>query len=531
MTDTAKKMVFDEEARALLLKGLKKLAEVVGPTLGPKGLYVALEKKWGSPNVTNDGNSIVHEIEVADAFEQMGVSMGKEVAKRAKDSGGDGTTTATILLHALVEGALKRITAGASPIGVKRGMEKAVDVVLEAISEMAKPIKDNRDILNVATVSASGNKEIGSLIAEAVSKVGSALRVAIEDSKGIQTKIEVVEGMQVDRGYLSPYFCTNSERMVAEMSHPLILLSEKKISNIHEILAILQNVAMAGKELLLVADDIDADVLSTLVVNKLRGTLKLVAIKAPGFGDRRKALLQDLAALTGGVVVSDDTGTDFKDITEADLGSAEKVVVTKDNTTFFKGKGSEEDVQARIRLIDAELERNPSSYDKEKLEERRASLSGGIAEIQVGAPTETELHQKKQIFTDSLNSTRSAMEEGIVPGGGVAFLHAAEKLKNLQLKGDEALGVHVVQAALGTPLKLLAQNSAFDPAVVSREVMNKGGNFGFNALTGKVEDLLEAGVVDSARVLKTSFLLAAREAGVIILSEVLIADEDEEALD
>lgn len=531
MSSTPKQIIFEEQARELLLAGIKKLADVVAFTLGPKGRNVGLEKSWGAPVITNDGSSIVKDITVKDTFENMGVSMAKEVVQKIKEKCGDGTTTGTLLLRALVEAGIKQIAAGASPISIKRGMDKAVEAIVKEIEKFAIPISSSAETRNIAIVSASGNQEIGNLIAEAMEKVGKAGVITIEEAKGMDTTIELVEGMQFDRGYISAYFCTNAEKMIVEMNNAQILILDKKVTNIHEILPILQSTAAAGQELLIIAEDIEGDALSTLVVNKLRGTLKIAAVKAPGFGDRRKAMLQDIATLTGGKVISEETGMSLKELPADALGRAEKITISKENTIIVNGGGNSQEIEARVKQIDNEIENTKSSYDKEKLEERKAKLSGGVAVIRVGAATEPELKQKKQMFEDSLNSTKAAQEEGIVPGGGVALLRASKAIDSLQLQGDEAIGAKIVAAACETPLKQIVQNTGLDGPVVVQQVQQGKFNEGFNAMTEKVEDLVAAGVIDPAKVVKNCLTYAASVAGIVLISEALIADapEDESA--
>lgn len=528
MSTTPKDLIFEDDARNYLFTGIKKLTDVVAFTLGPKGRNVGLEKSWGAPSVTNDGASIIRDIELENKYENMGASMAKEVVQKVKEISGDGTTTSTLLLCALVEAGLKNISSGASPIGLKRGIDKAVEAVVREIEKQSIKVKTNQEIQNVAAVSASGHQEIGLLIAEAIEKVGSSGAITIEEGKSTETTIEVVKGMKFDRGYVSPYLCTDLEKMTLEMSHAQILLIDQKINNIHELLPILQTIAATGKELLIIAEDIEGDVLSTLVVNKLRGSLKVAAVKSPGFGDRRKAMLQDIAALTGATLVSEEAGISLKEITENVLGSANKISITKDSTTIVDGAGSKEAIQGRIKQIEGEIALSKSSYDKEKLEERRAKLTGGVAVIKVGAPSETEMKQKKQMFDDSLNSTRAALEEGIVPGGGVALLNASRILADLRLTGDEALGAKIVATACETPLRQIVKNAGFDSSVVINDLKKEKNNYGFNALTEKIEDLIQAGVIDPAKVVKNTLTYAASTAGVVLLSEVLIAEADEE---
>jgi chaperonin GroEL len=465
MSTTPKEIIFEEQARERLLQGIKQLAEIVAVTLGPKGRNVGLEKSWGSPTITNDGSSIVKDITLKDAYENMGVSMAKEVVQKIKEKCGDGTTTGTLLLYALAEGGIKYIASGGSPIGIKRGMDKAVEAIVKEIENAAIPIKGKKEIQNIATVSASGNEEIGKMIADAMEKVGKSGVITIEEAKGTETTIKIVEGMQFDRGYLSPYFCTNNDRMLIEMDNPQILLVDRKISSIHEILPILQTTAAAARPLLIIADDIEGDALSTLVFNKLRGTLKVAAVKAPGFGDRKKAMLQDIAILTGGAVISDDTGMS-QDIPASALGSAGKITVDKERTVIVNGNGTEKEIAARIKQIEKEIESCKSSYDKEKLEERKAKLSGGVAVISVGAATETELKQKKQVVEDSLSSTKAAVEEGIVPGGGLALLRASSAIAKLNLEGDELMGAKIVAQACEAPIKQIINNTGYDGSVI-----------------------------------------------------------------
>lgn len=530
MSTTPKEIIFDEEARELLLAGIKQLADVVAFTLGPKGRNVGLEKSWGAPIITNDGSSIIKDIELKNRFENMGVAMAKEVVQKIKEKCGDGTTTGTLLLRALVENGVKFIASGATPIGVKRGMDKAVEAIVKELEKQAIPIKNSTEIRNIATVSASGNSEIGDLIAQAMDKVGKGGVITIEEAKGMDTTIEVVEGMQFDRGYVSAYFCTNTEKMIIEMNHPYILLVDRKITSIHEILPLLQAVASSGKELLIIAEDIEGDALSTLVVNKLRGTLKVAAVKAPGFGDRRKALLQDIAVVTSGTVISEEAGMNLKEVPMDALGSAEKVTITKEHTILVNGAGTPDEIASRIKQIDHEIKETTSSYDIEKLEERKAKLGGGVAVIRVGAPTEPELKQKKQMFEDSLNSTKAAREEGIVPGGGVALLRASKVVSQLKLEGDEAIGAKVVVQACEAPIKQIIFNTGLDGSVILGEVLLAKPSYGFNALTEKVEDLLQAGVIDPAKVIKNCLTYAASVAGIVLISEALIADavDDEE---
>ena len=528
MTANAKELIFEEEARQKLFLGMKKLADVVACTLGPKGRNVGLEKSWGAPTITNDGGSIVRDFELKDTFENMGVSIMKEVVQKIKEKCGDGTTTGTLLLRTLVESGLKYVSAGASPIGLKRGIEKAVEAVIAELDRVAIPVKGQQEIIDVASVSASSNREIGEMIGKAIEKVGRAGVITVEEAKGTETTIEVVEGMQFDRGYTSAYFCTNADKMIVEMHNASLLLVDKKISSIHDLLPILQSIASTGKDLAIIAEDFENDVLSTLVVNRLRGTLRVVGIKAPGFGDNRKAMLQDIAVLTGATVVSTDMGMNLREADASVLGVCDKLVVTKDHTTLVSAHGDKEAIKARMKQLDNEIKKTTSEYDKKKLEERKAKLSGGVAVIHVGAATEPELKNKKQSFEDSLNSTRAALESGIVPGGGMALLCAGEAIKKMTFEGDELLGAKIVIQACETPIRQIVANAGRDSSVVVAEVLKKGVPFGFNALTEKVEDLVAAGVIDPLKVVKNALLYASSAAGITLISEALIADAKEE---
>jgi chaperonin GroEL len=524
----AKEIIFDEEARKKLAKGIRQLADAVSGTLGPKGKNVGLEKGWGAPTITNDGNSIVKDIELKDQYENMGVSMAKEVASKLKEKCGDGTTTGTLLLNTLVQEGIKYITSGASPINLKRGIDKAVEAVVAELNKNAITVKGTEETKNIATVSASGNEDIGNWIAESLKKVGKSGVVTIEEAKGTETTIEMVEGMQFDRGYISAYFCTNQEKMTIEMDNPNILIVDKKISSVQEILPVLQSVATTGGNLLIIAEDLEADALATLVVNKIRGILKVAAVKAPGFGDRRKEILQDIAILTGGTLISEEAGIMLKDATAAVLGKADRIVVGKENTTIVGGKGKESAIKARAKQLENEISVAKSSYDKEKLEERKAKLQGGVAVIRVGAATEPELKQKKQMFEDSLNSTKAALEEGVVIGGGTALLRASKVVEKLNLEGDELLGAKLVARACEAPARQIAYNSGLDGSVILAEVKEKKENFGFNAMTEKVEDLLQAGVIDPVKVVKNCLIHASSVGGIVLISEALIGDAPED---
>lgn len=529
MSGNPKELIFEEAARNKLREGIEKLADVVGVTLGPKGRHVGLQASWGAPKITNDGNSIAKDVELKDQYANMGVSIGKEVAAKMKEKCGDGTTSCILLLRALVQNGVKNIASGSSPIEIKRGMEKAVDAIIAKLEKLSIPIKNESDIHMIATASASGNEEIGKMIAEAFKKVGKAGVISIEEGKSTDTTIEIVEGMQFDRGYTSSYFCTNTENMRVEMHDPLILVTDKKISSVQELLPILQATAASSKELLIIADDIEGDALSTLVVNKLRGTLKICAVKAPGFGDRRKALLQDIAILTGATLITEEIGLSFKDADSSHLGSAEKILVTKESTTVINGKGEPDQIQARVKQIENEIQLCTSSYDKEKLEERKAKLTGGVAVIRVGAPTEPAMKQKKQMFEDSLSSTRAAWEEGIVPGGGIALLRAGKAVEKLKLNPEEMIGAASVLKACEAPFRQIVSNSGFDPSVYLERILSEKETIGFNAQSEQVEDLLKSGVMDPLKVVRNSLKFAASAAGIVLLSEALIgnAPEDE----
>lgn len=524
----AKEIIFEEEARNALRDGIDKLADVVAITLGPRGRNVGLQATWGSPTITSDGNSIAKDVELKDTFTNMGVSMGKEVASKIKEKSGDGTTTGIILLRALVQAGVKNIASGANPISIKRGMDKALETVLKEIDGLSLAVKNNQDTRNIATVSASGNQEVGEKIAQCFDKVGKAGVVAIEEGKGTETTIEIVEGMQFDRGYVSAYFSTNQDRLTVEMSNAAILITDKKISSIQEILPLLQQIAASGQELLIIAEEIEGDALSTLVVNKLRGTLKVAAVKAPGFGDRRKALLEDIAILTGAQVVTEEKGLLLREAEADVLGSATQFLIDKEKTTIVGGQGNAEAIKGRIAQIDAEIKNTTSNYDREKLEERKAKLQGGVAVIKVGAPTETEMKKKKQMYEDSLNSTRSALEDGIVPGGGIALLRASRACAKLNLSKEEDVGAQILLKACEAPFKQIVTNTGYDSSVVLDEVLRAEKNFGFNALSEKVEDLLKVGVIDPSKVVKSSLTHAVSMAGIVLLSEALIANAEEE---
>lgn len=519
-----KEIIFEEDAREKLSCGIDQIAQVAALTLGPKGRNVGVQA-WGVPTITNDGSSAVKEIEIKDQFVDMGVSFGKQVADNIKEKCGDGTTTGIVLLKALVQNGIKNITAGASPISLKRGMEKALTQVLSEIDKMSLPIKSDKDVLNIASVSASGDPEIGKTISNAFKKVGTKGVITIEEGKTTETTIEIVEGMEFDRGYISPYLCTSLEKMLIEMSSPAILVTDQKIHNIHDILNIVQQIAATSRELLIIADDIEGDALSLLVMNKLRGVLKVGAVKAPAFGDRRKAILEDIAILTGANLISEEKGGTLKNADLTSLGSAEKVIISKEKTTIIKGGGSEENIKNRILQIEREIEKATSSYDKEKLQERKAKLQGGVAVIKVGASSEPALKNKKQLFEDSLNSTKSAIEEGIVVGGGIALIKAAKVLKDLNVEGEEQIGVAILKSACSIPCKLIISNAGFDGDVILEDILTSKIKFaGFNVISEKIEDLIESGVVDSVKVVKTALIQAVSIASMVLLTEVLIGD-------
>lgn len=523
-----KKILFSEKARAKLLEGVNSLANAVKVTLGPKGRNVALEKSFGSPTITKDGVSVAKEIELKDKFENMGAQMLREVASKTADIAGDGTTTATILAQAIYREGLKNTTAGANPMEVKRGINSAVEKVVKSIKEQSKQVDKKEEIAQVATVSANSEADIGNLIAEAMEKVGRHGVITVEEAKGIESELDVVEGMQFDRGYLSPYFVTNTEKMSVELDNPAILISDKKISSMKDMLPVLEQVAKQGKSLFIIAEDIDGEALATLVVNKMRGVLQVAAVKAPGFGDRRKAMLQDIAVLTGSRMVSEDLGVKLENMTFSDLGTTKNVKITKDNCTIVGGSGSEKAISDRIAQIKVEVENTTSDYDKEKLQERLAKLSDGVAVIKVGAATETEMKEKKDRVDDALHATRAAVEEGIVAGGGVALLRAQKSLDGLKLDGDQQLGVEIVRRALEEPVRIIADNAGGDASVVVDKIKNSEVNIGFNARTEKFEDMMKAGVVDPVKVTRSALQNAASIAGMLLTTESIVSDLPED---
>ncbi len=529
----AKQIVYSEEARQAVLRGVNKLADAVKVTLGPKGRNVVIEKKFGSPVITKDGVTVAKEIELKDKLENLGAQMVREVASKTSDVAGDGTTTATVLAQAIYREGVKNVTAGANPMDLKRGIDLAVKKAVEAITKLAKPV-EGKAIAHVGTISANNDEEIGNIIAEAMDKVGKDGVITVEEAKGLETTLEVVEGMQFDRGYLSPYFVTDAERMECVYENAKVLLYEKKISSMKDLLPILEQVAKQGKPLLIVAEDVEGEALATLVVNKLRGTLQVVAVKAPGFGDRRKAMLEDIAILTGGKLISEDLGIKLENVKWEDLGTARKVTVTKDDTTIVVDDDDpkkREAIAGRVKQIRKQIEETTSDYDREKLQERLAKLVGGVAQIKVGAATETEMKEKKARVKDALHATKAAVEEGIVPGGGVALLRAMDEVEKLleQHNGDVRTGIQIVLRALEEPTRQIIYNAGIDEAaVLVREIRQKGGNYGFNAQTMKIEDLVESGVIDPAKVTKNALINAASIAGLMLTTEALVSEIPEE---
>ncbi|MDR4939104.1 chaperonin GroEL [Bacillus wiedmannii] len=522
----AKDIKFSEEARRSMLRGVDTLANAVKVTLGPKGRNVVLEKKFGSPLITNDGVTIAKEIELEDAFENMGAKLVAEVASKTNDVAGDGTTTATVLAQAMIREGLKNVTAGANPMGLRKGIEKAVTAAIAELKEISKPIEGKSSIAQVAAISAA-DEEVGQLIAEAMERVGNDGVITLEESKGFTTELDVVEGMQFDRGYASPYMITDSDKMEAVLDNPYILITDKKISNIQEILPVLEQVVQQGKPLLIIAEDVEGEALATLVVNKLRGTFNVVAVKAPGFGDRRKAMLEDIAILTGGEVITEELGRDLKSATVESLGRAGKIVVTKENTTVVEGIGNSQQIEARIGQIRAQLEETTSEFDREKLQERLAKLAGGVAVIKVGAATETELKERKLRIEDALNSTRAAVEEGIVAGGGTSLMNVYTKVASIVAEGDEATGINIVLRALEEPVRQIAINAGLEGSVVVERLKGEKVGVGFNASTGEWVNMLETGIVDPAKVTRSALQNAASVAAMFLTTEAVVADKPE----
>ncbi len=524
----AKIITFEEDARRALERGMDQLANAVRITLGPKGRNVVLEKKWGAPTITNDGVSIAKEIELEDPLERVGAELVKEVAKKTDDVAGDGTTTATVLAQAMVKEGLRNVAAGANPMSLKRGIEKAVDLAVEAIKNQAKDIETPDEIAHVAAISA-GDSEIGQQIAEAMDKVGKDGVITVEESQTFGMELELVEGMRFDKGYISPYFITDAERMEAVLEDPYILLANSKISAVKDLLPVLEKVMQTGKPLVVIAEDVEGEALATLVVNKIRGTFKSVAVKAPGFGDRRKAMLQDIAILTGGQVISEEVGLKLENVTLDLLGQARKIVVTKDDTTVVEGAGNPDDIKGRVNQIKNEIEKTDSDYDREKLQERLAKLAGGVAVIKVGAATEVELKEKKHRIEDAVQTTKAAVEEGIVPGGGVALLTAQAALDKVDLEGDEATGAHIVRRALEEPIKQIATNAGLEGGVVVEKVRSLDSGWGLNADSGEYVDMFKAGVVDAAKVTRSALQNAASIAALFLTTEAVVADKPEKA--
>jgi len=522
----AKTLLYDENARRALERGVNKVADAVKVTLGPKGRNVVLDKKWGSPTITKDGVSVAKEIELEDPYENMGAQLCKEVASKTNDVAGDGTTTATVLAQSIVNEGLRYVAAGGNPIAVKRGIDTAVASVIEEIKKHAQPIKDKEQVEFVATI-AGNDTEIGKQVAEAMDKVGKDGVITVEESKGRETSLEIVEGMQFDRGYISPYFITDAERMEAVLENPLILIHEKKISSPEDLLPFLEKAAQTRRPILLLAEDIDGQALATIVLNKIRGVLQIAAVKAPGFGDRRKAMLEDIAVLTKGKFISEDLGTKLENVTIDMMGTAKKVVISKEETTIIEGAGSKEDVMARISQIKAQIEKTDSNYDREKLQERLAKLSGGVAVIKVGASTETELKEKKHRYEDALSATRAAVEEGIVPGGGVTLLAASKALESSKATGDELTGVNIVRRALEEPLRQIAENAGLEGSVIVEKVKNAPAGTGLNAATGEMVDMVKAGIVDPAKVTRSTIQNAASIAGLVLTTEALVVEKPE----
>ncbi|MDI6851232.1 MAG: chaperonin GroEL [bacterium] len=520
----AKEIIFDEEGRRALLRGVEKLSKAVKATLGPAGRNVILEKKFGSPTITKDGVTVAKEIELPDPFENLGAQLVREVASKTSDVAGDGTTTATILAEAIFRSGLKYIASGANAIEIKRGIDIAVDKVVEELKKMSREVQGRKEISEVASISANNDKEIGEKIAEAMDKVGKDGVITVEEAKGIETYVEIVEGMQFDRGYISPYFVTNPEKMECVLEDPYILIYDKKISSIRDILPVLEKVAQQGKPILVIAEDVEGEALATLVVNKIRGVLQACAVKAPGYGDRRKAMLEDIAILTGGKVISEEAGMKLESAQLSDLGRAKRVVVDKDNTTIVEGYGSKENIKARIAQIKAQIEETKSDYDREKLQERLAKLAGGVAVIYVGAATETEMKEKKARIEDALHATKAAVEEGIVPGGGVAYIRAKKALENLKLEGDKQFGVEIIKQALVEPLKQIAENAGYNGAIIAEKVEQLPETHGFDALTGEFKDMIEAGIIDPTKVERIAIQNAASIAGLLLTTEALVTE-------
>jgi len=522
---SAKEIIFEHRAREQILTGINTLADTVKVTLGPKGRNVILEKSFGSPNVTKDGVTVAKEIELEDHFQNMGAQMVKEVASKTSDVAGDGTTTATVLAQAIYREGVKLLAAGANPMDLKRGIDMSVKVTVAELQKLSKATRDHKEVAQVGTISANGDETIGTILAEAMEKVGKEGVITVEEAKSMETELEVVEGMQFDRGYLSPYFVTDPERMEVALENPQILIFEKKISNMKDLLPLLEGVARGGRPLFIIAEDVDGEALATLVVNKLRGTIQVAAVKAPGFGDRRKAMLQDIAVLTGGQLISEDLGLKLENVSVNDLGTAKRIVVDKDNTTVIDGAGKKKDIQARVAQIRGQIEETSSDYDREKLQERLAKLVGGVAVVRVGAATEAEMKEKKARVEDALHATRAAIEEGIVPGGGVALLRALPELEKLEEEGDLQFGVNLIKRAIEEPLRQIVGNAGLDSSIVLDKVRNGKGTFGFNARSEEYGDLVKMGVIDPAKVVRTALQNAASVASLLLTTDAMVAEK------
>ena len=521
----AKQLQFDENARHALLRGIEKLSKAVKATLGPSGRNVILDKKFGSPTITKDGVTVAKEIELEDPYENMGAQLVREVASKTSDIAGDGTTTATVLAESIYKEGLRNVTAGANPTSLQRGINKAVEAVVAELAKISKKVSDRTEIAQVATVSANWDKTIGEIIADAMDKVGKDGTITVEEAKSIETTLEVVEGMQFDKGYLSPYFVTNAEAMEALLENPYILIHEKKISSLKDMLPLLEKVAKAGRPLLIIAEDVEGEALATLVVNKLRGTLQVCAVKAPGFGDRRKAMLEDIAVLTGGRCITEDLGIKLENVKLEDLGRTKRITIDKENTTIVEGEGKQVDIKGRVSQIRRQIEETTSDYDREKLQERLAKLAGGVAVINVGAATETEMKEKKTRVEDALHATRAAVEEGIVPGGGVAFIRAQKALDNIKdLEGDEQVGVQIVRRAIEEPMRQLADNAGQEGALIVQEVKKRKGNEGYNVTSGEYTDLVKAGIVDPTKVTRSALQNAASISGLLLTTEAIVTE-------
>jgi len=524
----AKELAFSHNARTAILKGVNTLADAVKVTLGPRGRNVIIEKSFGSPIITKDGVTVAKEIELDNRFENMGAQMVKEVASKTSDIAGDGTTTATVLAQAIFREGSKLVAAGHNPMELKRGIEKAVEAAIGALKKLSKPVKEQKEIAQVGTISANGDTTIGEIIAEAMAKVGKEGVITVEEAKGMETQLDVVEGMQFDRGYLSPYFVTDAERMECVLEDAFVLINEKKISNMRDLLPILEKIAKMGKPLLIISEDIEGEALATLVVNKLRGTLQAAAVKAPGFGDRRKAMLDDIAILTGGKLIAEELGIKLESVDIKDLGRAKRIVIDKENTTIIDGAGKKDDIEGRVKQIRAQIEETTSDYDREKLQERLAKLAGGVAVINVGAATETEMKEKKARVEDALHATRAAVEEGVVPGGGVAYLRTLKAIEDLTLEGDQSFGVKLVRRAIEEPLRQIAANAGLEGSIVIEKVKNGKGAFGFNAATEVYEDLVKAGVIDPTKVSRIALQNASSISSLMLTTECMIADKPKE---